>query len=698
MSRLPTPSLLAYLLLAAPALLSAQVSSLLNGVWEIAQGPAGALPAEYAHTAPVPGLVDMAEPAFEDVGLQSPRREVFYYRRSFSVAEGAYSRVLVKINKAKYGMTVYCNGSEVGRSFAAFTPVTFDLTDYLAPPGGGPNELVIAVGAHHTAIPRGYPDGWELEKVRYIPGIFDDVELVRAGPVAVEAIQVVPTPDLSAAEVFLELRNGGSAAMEIKFGVALSEATTGEPVHAFDEAVRLRPFETRTHAFALPIPDARAWSPEDPFLYRLRITGPQTEVETRFGLRTFAFDPAGNRALFNGEPMFLRGTTLNVYRFFEDPARGALPWDRDWVRLLFRKIKEMHLNSARVCIGFPPDFWYDIADEEGVLLQDEFPIWYAGKERTKAQDIQPEILAGQYTTWMRERWNHPSVVIWDAQNETMTPVTGHALSRVRHLDRSGRPWNNGWAPAMAYEDVVEAHPYLFSPNKLLPLEHPGGVEHIPLFWTQQNFWDNPVLINEYAFLWLGRDGRPTHMTRKAYDHYFGPDLEPAEYRRLYAYWVAALTEKWRHLRRAVGVLHLGALGYDIPEAVVGDNLVDVDNLVYEPQFRARFVDAMAPLGVMLDFWRRELPAGAVIDLPVSVINDHPAPAAFQLELRMGPADAASPSRIARHAGEVPALGKEVHAFEELEMPTAPGSYRLEAVLRSGDRPAVRSIREFSVKR
>ena len=35
----------------------------------------------------------------------------------------------------------------------------------------------------------------------------------------------------------------------------------------------------------------------------------------------------------------------------------------------------MNWNSLRYCIGFPPDFWYDIADEEGILLQDEFPIW-----------------------------------------------------------------------------------------------------------------------------------------------------------------------------------------------------------------------------------------------------------------------------------------------------------------------------------
>ena len=39
----------------------------------------------------------------------------------------------------------------------------------------------------------------------------------------------------------------------------------------------------------------------------------------------------------------------------------------------------MHWNSVRYCIGFPPEMWYDIADEEGLLIQDEFPIWYWDK-------------------------------------------------------------------------------------------------------------------------------------------------------------------------------------------------------------------------------------------------------------------------------------------------------------------------------
>lgn len=32
----------------------------------------------------------------------------------------------------------------------------------------------------------------------------------------------------------------------------------------------------------------------------------------------------------------------------------------------------MHWNSLRYTIGFPPEIWYDIADEESVMLRDAF--------------------------------------------------------------------------------------------------------------------------------------------------------------------------------------------------------------------------------------------------------------------------------------------------------------------------------------
>ena len=46
----------------------------------------------------------------------------------------------------------------------------------------------------------------------------------------------------------------------------------------------------------------------------------------------------------------------------------------------------------------------------------------------------------QYGEWMRDNWNHPSVAIWDANNETCDALFAEKIiPAVRGLDLSGPP-------------------------------------------------------------------------------------------------------------------------------------------------------------------------------------------------------------------------------------------------------------------
>ena len=209
----------------------------------------------------------------------------------------------------------------------------------------------------------------------------------------------------------------------------------------------------------IPIAKCRLWSPEDPFLYNLSVSTAGDAASTRFGMRTFRCDPRAKRVVLNDKMYFMRGSNVCIYRFFEDAARGDLPWRPDWVRRLHQQFRRMNWNSLRYCIGFPPEFWYDIADEEGFLIQDEFPIWTGdgAPEKPLAAKIIP-----QYTEWMRERWNHPCVVIWDGQNESFTNETGKAICAVRGLDKSQRPWRTAGASRKAWPTAANRTPIVLS--------------------------------------------------------------------------------------------------------------------------------------------------------------------------------------------------------------------------------------------
>ena len=410
-------------------------------------------------------------------------------------------------------------------------------------------------------------------------------------------------------------------------------------------------------------------------------------------MREFHFDPTSGRAYLNGQPYFMRGSNITLYRFFEDAERKSLPWDREWVRRLHHGFKDFHWNSLRYSIGFPPEFWYDIADEEGILLQDEFPIWGLDNHVPTAE------LVTEYTEYMQARWNHPSVVIWDAQNESLnTPQTGEALEQVRHLDLSHRPWDNGWGGVKEETDPYEAHPYHFLANQKT-MQSLATALKIPDYAFPLNLdlilsrYRAAILINEYAGIWLQRNGLPTKVSRPFYDHLLGPHATPEQYRQTYAHYMAADTEFWRGNRGCAGVLEFTALGYSRPDGVTSDHFIDVKNLVYEPHMAEAFKNAFAPVGLMIDYWETDIPAGAAFSVPIVVINDL-APnwtGTVTLTLRQNGKTIFEASQTTT----VEAFGSRRLIFD-LKAPTTSGHYDLRATTIGTNGQPVVSDRDFPV--
>ena len=675
----------------------------LDGSWQVEQGGMEIMPQIYSHTIAVPGLLDMAQPPFQEVGKKSPLRQAFWYRRTFSV-DGAIPDVAVlKIHKAKYGTRVYLNGQVAGDHLPCFTPALVNVHDLLRG-AGRENELVIRVGADRESLPQDMPTGWDFEKYLYIPGIYDSVELILTGKPYVANVQAVPDIEARTVRAIVELE-GFPPSGVLPLDARVTEVSTGK------EAALMRDTSAAKNArraggtavveLSVPITDCRLWSPEDPFLYEIRISTGKDAVIARFGMRSFRFDAQTKRALLNGRTYYMRGSNVTVYRFFEDAERRDHPWSAEWVRRLHGQFKSMHWNSLRYCIGFPPEIWYDIADEEGFLIQDEFPIWLLDKapENPKAEKIIPE-----YTEWMRERWNHPCVVIWDAQNESRTPETGKALQAARHLDLSNRPWENGWAEPQSEADCVEAHPYEFSRGwsggKPFQLKEMAQWSGVPRLQQAQRKLNLPIIINEYAWLWLTRDGNPTCLTDKVYESLLGPSSTVEQRRLIYARYLAALTEFWRCHREVAGVLHFCGLGYSRPGdkprpegGATSDNFLDLASLSFEPHFQEYVGEAFNPLGIMLDLWDEALPPGDKRQLTVFVINDRYQDWSGEVRLRV--AQLGRSVQVKSQSCQVPALGRQIMTFDQ-SVPEMSGRYTIVAELTDPSGKVVRSLRDFTV--
>ncbi len=672
----------------------------LDGVWKIAEGTADKVPADFGRSVPVPGLVTLAKPAFLEPGLETAdakgdlrkdaRRDAFWYRRTFRNDGPVPAVATLKIGKAMFGTRVILNGKAVGDHLPSFTPGYFDVRDALQT---GLNEILIRVGADRDALPPGVPDGFDFEKTRYIPGIFDSVELILSGTPNIVSLQVAPDIGNRSARVEAQIRNaGGDAVAVLRFTVR--EARSGKVVGA--AASIPMPLAAGAEAkvdVVIPIAGCRLWSPEDPFLYRIEADSGADRLDTRFGMRSFRFDPATRTAVLNGRPYFMRGSNVTLYRFFEDGACGDLPWNPGWVRLFHRRMKEMHWNCLRYCIGFPPEAWYRVADEEGILIQDEFPIWYGGTNWSKLpKALRSGELAAEYAEWMRERWNHPCVVIWDASNETASTETAVAVQDVRGLDLSHRPWDNSYATPRVPGDVFESHPYHFN-NPKYRLSDLAREAPVPQGNELPNPGDSPVVINEYGWLWLNRDGTPTTLTRDLYKNLLGLNSTAGERRHLYARYLAAETEFWRSHRQAAAVMHFTSLGYSRPDGQTSDHWLDVAKLTWEPEFQEYVRDAFAPVGLMIDAWAEGYEAGSSHEFAVVVINDLYDDWRGVVRVRLLRQGAAVEERKINVA--VPALGR-VELRADLRVPEEPGPCQVEAVLLGTPAGDVRSLRDFTI--
>lgn len=679
----------------------------LNGLWDIARTDSlTGIPEKFSSKVPVPGLVDLSEPPVDrqDTVYEN---SVYWYRKTFTIKNVNSDVIRLKINKARYHTRVFINRKPAGENIYNFTPSVFDIKPLLNK-GEKVNEIIIAVGCKNN-LPDTVTNGWDFEKIKYIPGIYDDVKITMADYPFVENIQIVPSVKDEKIRVVAEINTNQSWPVNINY--AVREAASRKIISTGSaRSERKDNGKIGRVDFTIAMNGCNLWSPENPFLYDLELSTTGDLKNTRFGMRSFEASSDSGVFILNGRPYYMRGTNVCIYRFFEDPERAGLPWDSEWVTKLHLKFRDMHWTSIRYCIGFPPERWYEIADSLGFLIQDEYPLWtlskpnyvkYLGKLNSKQ-------IASEYREWMRERWNHPCVVIWDAQNESITDSTGKAIRMVRELDLSNRPWDNGWAAPVAATDAIESHPYLFSrymsrkPGKegylkellakpQIPFNDPN--ERVPLPDGQR--YENPIILNEYGWIWLNRNGTTTTLTDKVYENVF-PDANTPEKRlETYAKALGILTEYWRGHRKAAAVMHFCGLGYSRPEKPRGqtsDHFIDIKNLTYEPNFYRYVKPAFSPVGLMIDFWESSCKQGEKVLIPINVINDTYDRISDSLIVRVLKGEKCV--NILAIPLVVEPLGRKIIGIP-VNMPSETGNFLLEASLMyKGE--TVKSIRELKI--
>lgn len=352
-----------------------------------------------------------------------------------------------------------------------------------------------------------------------------------------------------------------------------------------------------------PVP----WTPESPFLYEGEVKIYEENRLTdsysvAFGMRDFS--KSGKLFTLNGDKYYLRGSNITLQRFFEDPDCRDLVWDREWVKKLMIDLpKSIDWNAMRICVGIVPDFWYDLCDEYGIMLQNE---WFYWQHHGWDDQIRKE-----YTEWVWSDGNHPSIVIWDAINENRDVFIGNTLiPELKQLDPT-RIWDAGYMTAdiMGNDEMDEPHPYrsltLMEGDDLINYykNNPYNLGDLNAFEAgkYRDIQDAgvPQLVNEYGWIWLWRNGTPSKLTLNNYNYYLGEKAtSPEACRELQAYWLQLETEWLRAERGIAGVLAFCHLTNNY--GFTGDWFInDIKDLEVAPVFNW-FKHCFAPEAVFVD--------------------------------------------------------------------------------------------------
>lgn len=602
----------------------------LNGEWDFDQTELAFPPRKYTRKIPVPGLVHLARPKISQYekffkkpdGVELVEQFNFlerdytpmynwYKRKVFIDEKFKDEQLFLTIKKSQYVTRVFVNGHEVGASMECYTPMDFNITS--AVKYGSDNEILIQVG-DRAWLPSEAAGGTDKEKVHYLPGIWDDVFITATGKMRVDKVLFLPSLAKGLVTVKTLVRSlyppqmlyGDKMKDSCKIEFCVKEKTTGRIVGKKmieGEAKR----DNRTYfETSISLDNPKAWTPDSPFLYEGEVSVyDQDELVDRysvnFGMRDFS--RKGKFFTLNGDKFYLRGSNITLQRFFEDPDCQALAWDREWVKKLMVDLpKSIDWNAMRICVGIVPDFWYDLCDEYGIVLQNEWLYW---QNHGWGEQVRKE-----YTNWVWSDGNHPSIVIWDAINENWDSYIGNTLiPELKELDPT-RIWDAGYMTSdqMGTNDEMdEPHPY-----RALTLMHsselndyfknnPYNLGALHENWVGfSSILDAgvPQLVNEYGWIWLWRDGRPSKLTLNNYNYYLGENATPEQCRELQAYWLELETEWLRSERSVGGILAFCHLTNNY--GFTGDWFInDIKDLEPSPAFRW-FKHCFAPSAVFID--------------------------------------------------------------------------------------------------
>ncbi|MGD8897450.1 MAG: glycoside hydrolase family 2 TIM barrel-domain containing protein [Acidobacteriota bacterium] len=448
----------------------------LNGLWDYAIRPArrrnwtprtkpGEAPATWDGKILVPFCAESALSGVKrNVGIVN---RLWYRRRVEIPAAWSGQRVLLHFGAVDWEAHVYVNGELVGEHRGGYDPFSLDISPALK--GTGPQELAVAVwdptDAGTQARGKQTQDAWGIW---YTPvtGIWQTVWMESVPPASIADLEIETSVDRE--EIYVSVKGEGTTG---RHSVSVEVLDNGQPVATADGETEER--------LRLGIDVPRLWSPEDPFLYDLKITlsdgGEVVDAVTSYtGMRkiTLNKDGAGvNRLFLNDRPLFQYGPLDQGWwpdGLYTAPSDAALKHDIEVTR-------QLGFNMLRKHVKVEPARFYYWCDKLGVLVWQDMPSGDQFVRPGQPDFIRSDRSAEQFELELQrviDAFRHfPSIVMWVPFNEGWGQYdTQRIAGWIKRYD-GGRLVNSasGWADRNV-GDVHDLHKY---PGPAAPANEPA---------------------------------------------------------------------------------------------------------------------------------------------------------------------------------------------------------------------------------
>ena len=466
----------------------------LNGLWDYAVRKAGEPFGKADGRILVPYCI---ESSLSGVGRTVAVDEYLWYHRTFSLPKSwKGNRVLLHFGAVDWKADIWVNDVKAGSHTGGYTPFSIDITDALK---SGENSLIVRVwdGTDTGFQPRGKqvrkPSGiWYTS----VTGIWQTVWLEPVPEQHIRNLRTTPDLDAGCIRVLAEGVDRGVVEVSLSAEgrrVASARALAGSEVE-------------------IPVPGARLWTPDDPYLYDLEVSlirdGKTLDrVKSYCAMRKVGVTPGKDgilRLTLNDKPIFMYGPLDQGWwpdGLYTAPTDEALAFD-------VQKTKDWGFNLIRKHVKVEPARWYYHCDRLGILVWQDMPSgdlhgswqntrWYQGTEFVRSADSEA-CYRKEWREIMDYLYSQPCIVAWVPFNEGWGQFKTLEITAWTKQHDPSRLVNSasGDNHFLGAGDILDLHNYpqpdmyLYDANRVNVLGEYGGIG-LPVeghLWTPDRNW------------------------------------------------------------------------------------------------------------------------------------------------------------------------------------------------------------------